>query len=214
MKRLRVKRALAAAVLAAAGPAYCADSIWIATGEATKDDYYLGLGVIIPLPGYILGHGWAQRYWLDNYTYSYNSGPTRIDAAVWGAEAMLGYQASKPGLSGAAYLGVRYANTDLTPADPGNSASGNQLRLKGQLEGGAAFSEQWRGEGIAAYTFGQNGYWTRARLLRSLASTKFIGPELILQGDPTYNAEKVGLVYGGLQPCAGVFLNVRGGYRF
>jgi hypothetical protein len=81
VKRLRVKRALAAAVLAAAGPAYCADSIWIATGEATKDDYYLGLGVIIPLPGYILGHGWAQRYWLDNYTYSYNSGPTRIDAA-------------------------------------------------------------------------------------------------------------------------------------
>jgi hypothetical protein len=66
-----LKRALAAALLAAASPAYSADSVWIATGEAAYDDYYLGLGAIIRLPGYTLGHGWVQRYWLDNYTYSY-----------------------------------------------------------------------------------------------------------------------------------------------
>jgi hypothetical protein len=50
-------------------------------------------------------------------------------------------------------------------------------------------------------------------MLRGLAGATFIGPELTLQGDPTYDAEKVGLVYGGLQPFAGVVLNVRGGYR-
>lgn len=213
MKRSGLKRALASAVLAAAGPAYSANSVWIATAEAAYDDYYFGLGAIIPLPRYDLGHGWVQRYWLDNYTYSYESGPRRIEAAVWGAEAMLGYQASKPGLYGATYLGVRYGNTELSPEDPGNGARGTQLRLKGQLEGTVAFSKRWGGEGIVAYTFGLNGYWTRARLLRSLAGTTFIGPELIVQGDPTYKARKVGVVYGGLQPFAGAFLNLRGGYR-
>lgn len=82
MRRLCLKRALAAAVLAAAGPASSADSVWIATAEATKDDYYFGLGALIPLPGNTLGRGWAQRYWLDNYSYSYDSVPSRIDATV------------------------------------------------------------------------------------------------------------------------------------
>ena len=55
-------------------------------------------GVRFPLPGSTLGKGWVQRYWLDSYTYSYASGPGRIDADVWGVEAMLGYQASRPGM--------------------------------------------------------------------------------------------------------------------
>ena len=210
------KHAVAAAAFTAAAPAYCADnSIWIATGEATKEDYYFGLGVLIPLPSYMLGHGWVQRYWVDHYTYSYQSGAQQIDASVLGAEGMLGYQASKPGLYGAAYLGLRYANTDLSPDDPGNAARGDQLRLRGQLEGTAEFSQRWRGEGIVAYTFGLNSYWTRARLLRGLPESKFIGPELILQGDPTYNAQKIGLVYGGMKPFGnGISMNVHGGYRF
>jgi hypothetical protein len=212
----RWRQVIAAAALGVATRVYCADnSIWIATGEATTEDYYFGLGVIIPLPGYMLGHGWVQRYWIDRYTYSYQSGVGQIDAGVWGAEGMLGYQASKSRLYGAAYIGLRYANTDLSPDDPGNEARGGQLRLRGQLEGTAEFSERWRGEGIAAYTFGLNGYWTRARLLRSLSESRFIGPELILQGDPTYNAQKIGIVYGGIKPFGnGISVNVHGGYRF
>jgi len=188
--------------------------VWIGTAEGTKDDYYLGLGVIIPLPHYVLGHGWVQRYWIDHYTYSYESGPRRIDATVFGAQAMLGYQASKPGLSGAAYLGLRYSNTSLSPDDPGNSARGDQFRPAAQLEGSKDFSAKWRGEGIVAYTFGLNGYWARARVLRNLSGTKFVGPELIVQGDPTYDAQKVGVVFGGLQPFSRVFMNLRAGYRF
>jgi hypothetical protein len=53
-----------------------------------------------------------------------------------------GYAASRPGLAGAAYLGVRYQDTSLSPPDPGNGASGNQLYLKGQLEGEAELSEK------------------------------------------------------------------------
>ena len=102
----------------------------------------------------------------------------------------------------------------MSPPDPGNGASGDQLYLKGQLEGEVGLSQNWRTNGIAAYTFGQNGYWLRARLLRNLKGPKFIGPEVIVQGDPTYNAEKLGVVYGGLEPFTGVFVNVKGGYRF
>jgi Cellulose biosynthesis protein BcsS len=198
-----------------AGPMYSADnSLWIVTGDVYRQEYYAAVGALIPLPGNTLGRGWVQRYWIDSYTYSYASVPSRIDASVWGVEAMLGYQASRPGLAGAAYLGVRYQDTSLNPADPSNAAAGDQLYLKGQLEGEVGFAQHWRANGIAAYTFGENGYWVRARVLRNLKGTKFIGPEFIVQGDPTYTAQKIGVVYGGLQPFAGVFLNLKAGYRF
>jgi hypothetical protein len=80
--------------------------------------------------------------------------------------------------------------------------------------GEVGFAQHWRANGIAAYTFGENGYWVRARLLRNLKWTQFIGAEAIVQGDPTYTAQKIGVVYAGLQPFNGVFLNLKAGYRF
>jgi hypothetical protein len=50
--------------------------------------------------------------------------------------------------------------------------------------------------------------------LRDIFGNKFIGPEAIAQGDPTYNAQKIGLVFGGMQPLDKVFVSVKGGYRF
>lgn len=191
------------------------DRLWILTGEAYDDGYYLGGGLVIPFWGdNHLGQGWVQRYWLDTFTYSYDAGGRNIDANVWGAEAMIGYQASRPGLSGAAYFGVRYSNAHLSPDDPNGALRGNQVWPKGQLEGEAKLSDSWRANGIVSYTFVLDGYWTRLRLLYGLSGNKFIGPEFIAQGDPNYNAQKIGVAYGGFEIASKVFLTLKAGYRF
>lgn len=212
---LITKLACCIGLLAAASSSYADGRLWIVTGEAYKDDYYFSLGTVLPLlPGSRLGNGWVQRYWLDTFTYDYESNGRRIDANVWGGEAMLGYQASRPGLSGAAYLGVRYSNASLSPDDPSNDIRGDNFWLKGQLEGEAALDRKWRVNGIVSYLFGLDGYWSRVRLLRSLSGTHFIGPEAIAQGDPKYNAYKLGVAVGGFQPVDKVFVTFKGGYRW
>ncbi len=112
------------------------------------------------------------------------------------------------------YLGVRYSNAHLSPDDPGAALSGQQVFPKGQVEGETLLSPTWRIAGIAAYTFILDGYWTRLRVLRSLADTRFIGPEVVAQGDPDYSALKLGVVFGGIPLSSKVFLNVKGGYRW
>lgn len=207
-------RALLAGSLMAAACAQADDRLWILTGEGYRDNYYLGGGLLIPFPGSHLGQGWVQRYWLDTFTYTYEAGPRSIDSSVWGAEAMLGYQASRPGLSGAVYAGVRYSNAHLSPDDPGAALRGQQLFPKGQVEGEAMLSQNWRANAIAAYTLVLDGYWTRLRLLRGIGGTHLLGPEVIAQGDPDYSALKLGLVLGGIALTPKVFLNIKGGYRW
>jgi hypothetical protein len=205
---------LAGGLLVAAVAAPAEDRLWILTGEGYTDNYYFGGGLVIPFPRSHLGQGWVQRYWLDTFTYSYEAGTQWIDSSVWGAEAMLGYQASRPGLSGAAYAGVRYSNAHLSPDDPGSALRGQQLFPKAQVEGEALLSPIWRASAIAAYTFSLDGYWTRLRVLHSLAGTRFLGPEVVAQGDPDYSALKLGIVFGGIALSSKIFLNVKGGYRW
>jgi hypothetical protein len=198
-----------------AGSVHADDRLWILTGDVYKDDYYFGGGLIIPFWGNNhLGNGWVQRYWLDTFSYTYDAGGRDIDANVFGAEAMVGYQASRPGLSGAAYFGVRYSNAHLSPDDPGGALRGEQFWPKAQLEGEAQLSPAWRLNGIVAYTFILDGYWTRLRLLYGLSGGKYIGPEVVVQGDPNYNAQKIGVAFGGIEIASKVFLTLKGGYRF
>jgi hypothetical protein len=204
-----------AILLMLAGIAQADDRLWILTGDLYKDDYYFGGGLIIPFWGNNhLGDGWVQRYWADTFSYSYDANGTTIDTNVFGVEAMVGAQASRPGLYGAAYVGVRYSHAHLSPDDPGSALRGDQFFPKAQLEGEARLSPSWRTDGILSYTFILDGYWTRMRLLYGLSGTKYIGPEFIAQGDPNYNALKVGVVYGGFQLASKVFLALKAGYRF
>jgi hypothetical protein len=207
--------AVAAALFVVAAAACADDRLWIVTGDVYKDDYYLGGGVIMPFWGNNhLGQGWVQRYWLDTFSYTYDAGGRDIDADVFGAEAMVGYQASRPGLSGAVYFGVRYSHAHLSPDDPNGALRGDQFWPKAQVEGEAQLSPSWRANGIIAYTMILDGYWTRLRLLYGLSGSKFIGPEIVVQGDPNYNAQKLGVAFGGLEIASKVFLTLKAGYRF
>jgi hypothetical protein len=161
-------RALGAAALLLIGAAAHADDrLWILTGEVYQSDYYFGAGLLIPFWGdNHLGQGWVQRYWLDTFSYTYDANGRDIDAKVFGAEAMIGYQASRPGLSGAAYFGVRYSNSHLSPDDPAGALRGQQFWPKAQLEGEATLSSSWRANGIISYIMVLDGYWARAPAVR------------------------------------------------
>ena len=80
---------LAGGLLAATACAQADDRLWILTGEGYRDNYYLGGGLVIPFPRSHLGQGWVQRYWLDTFTYSYETGTQQIDSSVWGAESRM-----------------------------------------------------------------------------------------------------------------------------
>ena len=204
-----------AALLLTGAAAHADDRLWILTGEVYQSDYYFGGGLLIPFWGdNHLGQGWVQRYWLDTFSYTYDANGRDIDANVFGADAMIGYQASRPGLSGAVYFGVRYSNAHLSPDDPSGALRGEQFWPKAQVEGEATLSSSLRANAIIAYTTVLDGYWARARLLYGLSGTKFIGPELVVQGDPNYNAQKIGVAFGGFQLGQKTFLTLKGGYRF
>lgn len=202
-------------ILALSTAAHAGERLWILTGDVYRHDYYLGGGLIFPLPGNNhLGQGWVARPWLDTFSYSYLAGPTSVDAQVLGAEAMIGYQASRSDLSAALYLGVRYSNTHLRPDDPGGALRGEQAWPKAQVEMDAALSPSWRAGMIVAYTAVLDGYWTRLRLLYGLPGGRYVGPEVVAQGDPNYTAQKLGIAFGGIQASAHVFVTLKAGYRF
>jgi hypothetical protein len=203
------------ALLSYVGRAQAGERLWILTGDIYRHDYYVGGGLIFPFPGNNhLGQGWVVRPWIDSFSYSYLAGTTPVDARVLGAEAMIGYQASRSNLAAAAYLGVRYSNTRLSPDDPGGALRGEQVWPKAQVEIDAALSPSWRAGMIVAYTAVLDGYWTRLRLLYGLPAGRYVGPEVVAQGDPNYTAQKLGIAFGGIAASPHVFVTLKAGYRF
>lgn len=175
---------------------------------------YAYLGTILPLPGQNLGNGWTQRYWLDGFGYEYDSGVNLIQATAFGLDAMIGRVASSEQGYGAVYLGARVQSTNTSPNDPGNPADGTNLGLKAQIEGEHALDRTWRINGIANYTTNTSDYWMRGRLLRGLESGRFVGPEVIYQGNPDYHLVGIGVVLGGIRPAGGALsFSVKGGYQ-
>lgn len=207
-------RRLGAGVLAAllCAPALAKDALLLGGVEGSPETSYAYVATVLPLPGSKLGSGWVQKYWLDRLTYSYRSGDREIDARAYGAEAALGYQNSWAGGWGAAYLGVRYSDTRLTPDNPDSRVRGGQFGAKVQLEGEQDFTE-WRANGIASYVFASRGYWARARLQYRLPNGLYLGPELIVQGDPDYRGRSAGLALTGLRVGAKTYLGFHGGVR-
>ena len=167
-----------------------------------------------PLPGSTLGNGFVQRYWAEYLTYEYVGGSDQdIEAKAPGVEAALGYQKGyETGYFGV-YAGLYHRNVSLSPDDPNSSVRGSQTRLRVQLEVEQRFATAWRVNGIASYVFVQESYWTRARLLRAVRGPLLFGVEAVVQGDPEYKGNQVGLVLTGFQPVPGLDLGFKLGAK-
>ncbi len=195
-----LKLLLTSLAATAVAPVWAQEGVALAGMEASRDNQYAYLGVVLPVPGQQLGQGFVQRYWLDYVAYRYEKSPQQdIDAKVAGTEAALGYQRGNGGGWWGAYVGARYANTRLSPGDPENNDRGWRLRAKLQFEGETQVGTGWRVNAIASHLVGDANYWARLRLQTMLGNRWHIGPEAIVQGDANYRAYKVGAFLGNIK---------------
>ena len=180
-------------------PASAQRGIALAGMEVSRDDQYAYLGAVLPLPGQRLGNGFVQRYWIDYIGYRYQQSALQdIDAKVLGGEAALGFQQAESGSWWGAYLGARYANTRLSPDDPGNDDRGPRWRAKLQIEGETSLAGNWRINGILSHQIANDDYWARVRLQTTFKNKWHVGPEFVAQGDSNYSAQKLGAYVGNI----------------
>jgi len=193
-------------------PVWAQEGVVLTGAEASRDNQYAYLGVVMPLSGQRLGQGFVQRYWLDYTAYSYEKQPFQtIDSAVTAVDAALGYQQSNASSWWAGYLGAHYADTRLSPNDPDNDSQGRQLHARLQFEGETDVAEGWRGNGIVSYVVKDFNYWARLRLQTTLKNQLHIGPELVVQGDSYYDAYKLGVFVGNIPVGQTSALTLKGG---
>lgn len=211
--KLQALSLVSAAVVALWGmPAWAQEGIVLSGVEASRDNQYAYLGVVMPLSGQRLGQGFVQRYWLDYTGYTYEKQPFQtIDSAVTAVEAALGYQQSNANSWWAGYLGAHYSDTRLSPNDPDNTNQGRQWHARLQLEGETDVASGWRGNGIASYLIGDFNYWARLRLQTTLGNQLHIGPELVVQGDSYYDAYELGVFVGNIMLGETSALTLKGG---
>lgn len=179
-------------------------------GEASRGAFYTYAGTVLPLPG--SNKGWVQRYWLDYFGYRYDGPPGEVDARAWGGEALAGYRWSSGSSWGAAFAGLRYTDTHLSPDDPGSNVRGSRLGIKLQLEGEMPVAPAWRAGAIGSFAFAQSGYWARLRVQRELPNGWLLGPEVVIAGNPDYYSRSYGLALSGLRWVGG-HAAFKAGYR-
>ena len=181
--------------------------------EISRDASYAYAGRVTPLPGSQLGNGIVSRLWVDWSTYKYEKNNVSYDASVPGVEIALGYQHAKADYWWSAFGGVIYHYTSISPHDPESAAQGGKFRTKLQVEGEQKINQLWKLSGNASYIFGQEAYWTRARLFRSIGSGHRLGLEAIIQGDPDYRLTQVGVVLFGIKLSDEISTGVKIGVR-
>ena len=178
------------------------------TSESTN---YLFIGGLIPLPGSSLAHGFVLHLWADHIEYSYESGPDNIDAKGKSVSTAVAYHDSGSGYWWNAKIGGVLSNTRLKPDDPENDARGNSSDLKLGLSGEYHLTSLFKVNGIADYGVDRKSYWVRGRLLRKVSDHIYTGPEIINQGDPSYEIKQFGWAVEGIPVKKNTSLGIKAG---
>jgi hypothetical protein len=175
--------------------------------EFSPDTSYAYLGQVAPLSEDSSSNGFVRKLWLDwsKYHYEGGGGQTYYVSAP-GAAISLGYRGVTENHWWAAYAGMAYRNSSISPVDLTSTVRGGMLRPQLQLEGEQSLDQKWKVAGNGSYIQGQQAYWVRGRVLRNIWSGQQIGLEAITQGDPTYSANQFGVLLAGLK--AGNTLNI------
>ena len=200
-------------LLAASGTAWGGDAVWLAGGEVGRDAAYAYAGVVAPLgAGSRLGDGWFQRYWVDWLGYTYDTEAGEVEARAPGGEVALGYQWPVGGGGVELSAGAVYRNTALDP--PGAESAVAGARWGGKLQGAGWVSRgPWHLRTIASYVFGTDAYWGRARAFRGSGPALWPGAEVVVLGDPEYDAVQLGGLLGRLPLGSGRSLTLKAGVR-
>lgn len=190
--------------------ARAAEWLGLAGAEIAEDAHYAYVGALLPASGR-LGTGVVQRVWLDWLGYSYQAGNITVDVQAPGAEYALGYQSAGARGWWGIYGAVQYRDAQLSPVQPDSAVDDHAWRIGLHLEGERRLGNTWRTNGNASVYAPLRSYWMRGRLLREVGAGLYIGPELIVQGDPHYDAQQLGVVLDGLRPSKETALAAKAG---
>lgn len=191
-----------------------AEGLFLTGIESTSGSSgYLYAGALLPLPDNSLAHGFVAHLWTDFLTYSYYAGATEIDAKVNSVSAAIAYHDSASNYWWNAKIGAARGNTRLTPDDPNNQGRGKQSDLKLGLSGEYNLSSELKINGIIDYGTDRKAYWTRFRFLGKISGQKYHGPEIIFQGDPTYDIQQFGWAITGIAIQNHSSLGAKAGFR-
>lgn len=205
---------MAIAVILTPTGSMAADKLFLTGAELTDArTSYLYAGTALPLPGSNMGKGLVFHLWADYLTYSYNAGPTEIDAFVHSLSASLGYHDSGTGYWWNTRAGIVQTDTHLSPEDPGNVTLGLKTGLKLQAEGEKQLTEDSKINGIVDFITSRSAYWTRVRYLMKNTGGSYHGPEFIAQGDPHYTAQQLGWAISGIHLGRRLGIGLKAGMR-
>jgi hypothetical protein len=191
-----------------------ADKLLITGVDTTSSSSsYLFVGALIPLPDNSLAHGLVMHLWTDYLEYSYDSGATKIKAKANSVSVAVAYHDSGSKYWWNAKIGASRGKTRLTPDDLGNKSRGNVTDIKLGLSGERRLSSSLKINGIADYGIDRESYWTRVRLLGKINDQMYHGPEVIYQGDPSYDIQQFGWAVEGIAVQEHTSLGIKAGVR-
>ncbi len=153
------------------------------------------ISVLHALGGSLSEDGWLARIGLGYGKYDYDTASVagqKVRADVGLADIMIGYQKhfQKTRLTG--YLGVDYANHDLSPRDPSNDVDGTETGVKGQVEMLHQFNDITTLNFIGSTSSAYNSYYVNSLVTRSFGNVS-IGPEVTFLGSESFDQRRLGL---------------------
>lgn len=192
---------------------------WIATytgADFAKDSFYSYSGAVVSLQRDLSRSGFVFQGFAGYGSYEYGAGFGTVDGDVTQLAAMLGYLWVRPGAAVGLYIGADYQDHDLTPSDPFNDVSGDEVgfRVGGDVR---LYGPQHYFSLEGYYSTGFDTYWSRVRAGMNLGRF-IIGPEAAAHGNEGYDAQRLGAfamfkldMFGTRNPAE---LTINGGYQF
>lgn len=186
--------------------------------DFAQDSHYSYSGIVVSTQRDLSKSGIMLQGFVGygSYDYSQPSLPGgTVDGDIVQLSGLIGYMFVRQGGSASVYVGVDYQDHDLSPADPANKVSGDELGFKiaGDIRH-ASDRHYLTLEGTYSTAF--DSYWTRARVGLTVDRFTF-GPEGLALGNDGFDAQRLGgfmIVRHQLTPSLPVELTLSGGYQF
>jgi hypothetical protein len=164
------------------------------SGTAAKTPSYTA-GVVVALPGALLGNGLAVGAVVSRSEYSSSTGSgTTVTGRSDSVTLSARFQSS--GTWGYATVGAggAYHHTRLRPDDPSNPNRGSRRTALVGGDGVLNLGRQWQLGAQGDYRFSIDEYYSQADLTRAVSRKVRLGIEGLAQGDPTYERRQYGVV--------------------
>jgi hypothetical protein len=179
-------------VLAGFGTARADDNVQLFAGGQLDFANYVYVGATVALPGATIGNGFAIRGLADTGGYNYVSGDLgTVKASFGGGEIDAVYQWTTKNFWNDFYAGVNDTYTSLTPPDPSNKLSGDQVEPRIGVVGGAT-SGPWRTDYFGYYGTRLQDYEALIGVTHSVSSVWRLGVQGYSEGNPSYRLYQIG----------------------